>query len=90
MKTRIVLVVTMMTLTGGGLAACTPDPLDITCAEYSGLGQDEQLDLAARWGSPSRDHIDEMAKMVAASLRNDLLNYCRTHSDDKLKDLHFG
>ncbi|MEU5261731.1 hypothetical protein [Amycolatopsis sp. NPDC021455] len=87
MNARILLVAIVITLTGGGAAACTADPLDVTCQEYAGLGETQQLDLAARWGSPARDRVDAAGRIVAPRYRSDLLGYCRTHPDDKLKDL---
>jgi hypothetical protein len=87
MNARIPLVAVVIALTGGGAVACTSDPLDVTCEEYAGLGEAQQLDLAARWGSPARDRVETMGRIVAPKYRNDLLSYCRTHSGDKLKDL---
>ncbi|MEU4247748.1 hypothetical protein AB0F15_10075 [Amycolatopsis sp. NPDC026612] len=87
MNARISLVTVVIVLTGAVVAACTPDPLDVTCEKYLSLGEAEQLDLAALWGTPTRDHVDATGRIVAPRYRSDLLGYCRTHSDDKLKDL---
>jgi hypothetical protein len=87
MNARIPLVAIVLALTGGGAAGCTSDPLDVTCQEYAGLGEAQQLDLAARWGSPTRDRVDAAGRIVAPRYRSELLSYCRTHADDKLKNL---
>jgi hypothetical protein len=87
MTARIPLVAIVFALTSVGAAACTSNPLDVTCHEYAGLGEAQQLDLAARWGSPTRDRVDAAGRIVAPRYRSDLLDYCRSHADDKLKDL---
>jgi hypothetical protein len=71
----------------GGVTSCTADPLAITCGEYMSKTSSEQLDLAARWAAPNRNNVDAAAKMVAPAYRSDLLGYCPTHLNDRLKDL---
>lgn len=72
-----------------GTAACSSDPLSITCQDYVGKPNSEQLDLAALWGSPDRKNVNAGARLVAPKYRQDLLKYCPAHPKDRLKDLEF-
>jgi len=80
-------------LTANGLIAlmltgCSnPDPLAITCEEFMSKDADAQLELAARWAAPDRDHVGAMEKGVAPTYRKDLLQYCPNHPKEKLKEL---
>lgn len=80
----------MLALVPYGTVACaSSDPLSITCQEYVKKSNSEQLDLAARWGSPDRKTVNAGAELVAPKYRQDLLNYCPGHPKDRLKDLEF-
>jgi len=69
-------------------AGCgSPDPLAITCEEFMSKDAQTQLELAARWAAPDREHVGAMEKGVAPVYRKDLLQYCPNHPKDKLKEL---
>lgn len=70
------------------LTGCsTADPLAITCEEFMSKDAETQLELAARWAAPNRDHVGAMEKAVAPTYRKDLLQYCPNHPKDKLNEL---
>jgi hypothetical protein len=70
------------------LTGCTSaDPLAITCEEFMSKDAETQLELAARWAAPNREHVGAMEKMVAPQYRKDLLQYCPNHPKDKLNEL---
>lgn len=84
------LVTGVMILTG--LTACSKDPLDISCTDFLGQSNAEQLITAAKWGHPSRDgSYTPMDEIAAGQYVQDLRTYCSasTHSDDSLNDLDF-
>jgi hypothetical protein len=69
------------------LTSCGSDPLAITCGSYLRKSERQQLDLAARWGSPDRGHPSQIAKFASGEYRNDLLHYCPGHRDSRLSEL---
>lgn len=72
------------------MTGCSKEPLDISCADFLGMGSNDQLTTAAMWGHPSRDGSYTAAdELVAGQYVKDLLDYCSTpgHADDSLKDL---
>jgi hypothetical protein len=78
-------IVAFATGCGGGL--------ETSCGAYLKEDERAQVDLAAQWGSPSRDgKVRATDRIVAPSYREKLISYCSQpdHADDKLKDLEFG
>ncbi|HEY6421707.1 MAG TPA: hypothetical protein VIY28_00385 [Pseudonocardiaceae bacterium] len=71
-----------------GTTACSSEPLAISCKEYLQKSQQEQLDLAALWGSPNQKTTGPEGRIVAPSYRENFLTYCPKHPDDQLKDLY--
>ena len=86
-RVRSAIVVVLTILTASVAASCSADPLSVTCGDYLKKAKSEQLDLAARWAAPDRNHVDNLATMVAPTYRDDLLRYCPAHSGDRLRDL---
>ncbi len=72
-----------------GTTACSSDPLSVSCKDYLGKSDSEQLDLAVRWGAPNHQTSYPGASLVGPAYRQDLLNYCPAHPKDRLKDLEF-
>jgi hypothetical protein len=69
------------------LTSCGSDPLAITCGSYLRKSEQQQLDLAARWGSPDRDHPSRIAEFASGEYRKDLLHYCPGHRNSRLSEL---
>lgn len=70
------------------LTACgSSDPLAIVCSDFAGKDAATQLDLAARWGAPNRDHVGATERILAPTYRADLLRYCPNHPNVKLTDV---
>jgi hypothetical protein len=69
------------------LTSCASDPMSTTCRDYLGKTEAEQLDLAALWAQPVRDKVTAIGRSVAPVYRRDLIAYCPSHRDARLKDL---
>ena len=67
---------------GGGLSA--------TCSDFVSAGDQEQLDISAKWGNPLRDgSATELSRSLAPSSRTTLLEYCSQdgHGDEEIGSL---
>ena len=75
-----------------GLTGCGNDASNVTCQDFLNMTEEEQRVVAGQWvvGTVGEGEPNEGQLAMGSVARTELLNYCPSNPDDKIKDLMYG